>query len=368
MRLHGITGLLILAAIAASAGAERIKDIVDIQGVRSNTLEGIGLIVGLANTGDSTLPSRQMLNNILRRSGLVFSSNDLKTGNIAIVSVTTELGPFAREGSRLDVDVSSIGDAENLQGGTLLMTELYGADGQVYAVARGTVFIGGWSASGENASITKNHPTVGRIPGGAVVEQTEIATFVEQTTSGRFITLNLRNTDFATAEQISRAVNQNYPASAVVADAGTIRVAVPETIGPSDIAGFIVDITQLQVVVDVPAVVVINERTGTIVVGENVGISAVAISQGGLIVNVKEQQNVSQPGAAFADGASTEVTNETLINVEEQKGYLVPVPRVVTVAELAKALNAIGATPRDLIAIFNALKKAGALQATLEIM
>ncbi len=309
-----------------------------------------------------------MLTNILRRSGLVFSSNDLKTGNIAIVSVTTELGPFAREGSRLDVDVSSIGDAENLQGGTLLMTELYGADGQVYAVARGTVFIGGWSASGENASITKNHPTVGRIPGGAIVERAEIATFVEETASGRFITLNLRNIDFATAEQISRAINRNYPGSTLVADAGTIRVSVPETIGPADIAAFIVDITSLQVTVDAPAVVVINERTGTIVVGENVGISAVAISQGGLIVKVKEQQNVSQPGAPFADGATTEVTNETLLEVEETKGYLVPVPRVITVAELAKALNAIGATPRDLIAIFNALKKAGALQASLEIM
>jgi flagellar P-ring protein precursor FlgI len=171
MRIYFIAGFLTLISITTGSYAERIKDIVDIQGVRGNTLEGIGLVVGLANTGDTTLPSRQMLTNILRRSGLVFSSNDLKTGNIALVTVTTELGPFAREGSRLDVDVSSIGDAKNLQGGTLLMTELYGADGQVYAVARGTVFIGGWSASGENASITKNHPTVGRIPGGAIVEK-----------------------------------------------------------------------------------------------------------------------------------------------------------------------------------------------------
>jgi len=354
--------------LITNAGGERIKDIVDIQGVRGNTLEGIGLVVGLANTGDTTLPSRQMLTNILRRSGLVFSSNDLKTGNIALVTVTTELGPFAREGSRLDVDVSSIGDAKNLQGGTLLMTELYGADGQVYAVARGTVFIGGWSASGENASITKNHPTVGRIPGGAIVEKAEVATFVEYTTDSRFIMLNLRNTDFSTAEHICRAINQKYPASTVVADAGTIKVTIPEQIGPSDISSFIVDITQLEVTVDMAAIVVINERTGTIVVGENVGISAVAISQGGLVIKVKEQQNVSQPDAPFSDEATTEVTNETLLGVEESNGYLVPVSRVVTVAELAKALNAIGATPRDLIAIFNALKKAGALQATLEIM
>ena len=148
MRLHLSILLLALISITGNAHSERIKDIVDIQGVRGNTLQGVGLVVGLANTGDSTLPSRQMLTNILRRSGLVFSSDDLKTGNIAIVTVTTELGPFAREGSRLDVDVSSIGDAKNLQGGTLLMTELYGADGQVYAVARGTLFIGGWERAG----------------------------------------------------------------------------------------------------------------------------------------------------------------------------------------------------------------------------
>lgn len=360
--------LLIGISIAGTGYGERIKDIVDILGVRGNTLQGYGLVVGLANTGDSTLPSRQMLTNILRRSGLVFSSNDLKTGNIAIVTVTTELGPFSREGSRLDVDVSSIGDAKNLQGGTLLMTELYGADGQVYATAQGTVFIGGWSASGENASISKNHPTVGRIPGGAIVEKTEIATFFEQTPSGRMITLNLRNIDFETAEHISQAINQKYPDRAVVADPGTIRVNVPDQIDSADISGFIAEITQLEVAVDMPAIVVINERTGTIIVGENVGISAVAISQGSLVIKVKEQELVSQPTAAFSEGATTEVVDDTLLGVDESNGYLVPVPRVVTVAELAKALNAIGATPRDLIAIFNALKKAGALQATLEIM
>jgi flagellar P-ring protein precursor FlgI len=368
MKSYFITGLLILISITETGQCERIKDIVDIQGIRSNTLEGVGLVVGLAGTGDSTLPSRQMLTNILRRSGLVFSSNDLKTGNIAIVTVTTELGAFAQEGSRLDVDVSSIGDAKNLQGGTLLMTELFGADGQVYAVAHGTVFIGGWSIGGESASVTKNHPTVGRIPGGAIVEKAEIATFVEHVSGNSFITLNLRNNDFSTAQRIGQAINQKYPNSTIVSDAGTIKVNIPSHISPADIAGFIVDITQLEVTVDMAAIVVINERTGTIIVGENVGISAVAISQGSLIVKVKEQKNVSQPTAALSEGATTQVVNETLLGVEETNGYLVPVPRVVTVAELAKALNAIGATPRDLIAIFNALKKAGALQATLEIM
>jgi flagellar P-ring protein precursor FlgI len=261
-----------------------------------------------------------------------------------------------------------VGDAKNLQGGTLLMTELLGADGQVYAVARGTVFIGGWSAAGESASIVKNHPTVGRIPGGATVERAEIATFVERDADSDFITLTLRNVDFATAQHIRQAIDQKYPDSAMVVDAGTIRVNIPPQIGPADIPGFIVDINKLQVTVDMPAIVVINERTGTIIVGENVGISAVAISQGSLVIKVKEQKNVSQPTAALSEGATTQVVNETLLGVEETNGYLVPVPKLVTVSELAKTLNAIGATPRDMIAIFNALKKAGALQATLEIM
>jgi len=368
MRKQTILLLLTITSVIGLCRGERIKDITDIQGVRGNTLQGIGLVVGLANTGDSTLPSRQMLTNILRRSGLVLSSDDLKTGNIAIVTVTAELGPFSREGSMLDVDVSSIGDADNLQGGTLLITELHGADGQVYAVAQGTLFIGGWSAAGNNASITKNHPTVGRIPGGAVVERSEIATFIQETTEGRHITLNLRNNDFLTARRISDAINEKHPDSAVVADAGTIQVNIPEAVDSDHIVEFISDITLLDVQVDTPAVVVINERTGTIVVGENVGISPVAISQGGLIVKVKEQENVSQPTTPFTRGATTEVVDETLLGVEEADGYLVPVPRVVTVDELAKALNAIGATPRDLIAIFNALKQAGALQATLKIM
>lgn len=362
-----LTGLIVLSGMPF-VRAERIKDIVDIQGVRSNTLEGVGLVVGLADTGDSTLPSQRLLTNIMRRSGLVFAPEDMQSGNIAVVMVTTELGPFAREGSRLDVDVSSVGDAESLSGGKLLMTELYGADGQVYAVAGGTVFIGGWSVSGNQASVSKNHQTVGRIPGGAVVERAELADFIETFGAERFITFNLRNTDFATADRITQVINRTYENSAVTVDAGTIRITVPDRIGQNQVVRFLAEIMQQQVAVDMPAVVVINERTGTIVVGENVGISAVAISQGSLVVKVKEQKNVSQPTAAFSEGATTEVIDETLLSVEESEGYLVPVPRVVTVSELAKALNAIGATPRDLIAIFNALKKAGALQARLEIM
>ena len=347
---------------------ERIKDIVDIQGLRGNPLTGVGLVIGLAGTGDTTLLSRQMLTNILRDSGLVLNPTDLTGGNIAVVLVTAELGPFAREGSRIDVDASAIGDAKSLQGGKLLPTPLKGLDGQVYAVAEGGISIGGWTAAGDKASITKNHQTVGRIPDGATVEKEEIATFVEHIAGKRVITLNLRNVDFSTAQQVGQAINQDYPQSAVVVDAGTIQVKVPGEVLQQDIAGFIDDITKPQVQVDVPAVVVINERTGTIVVGENVGISAVAISQGSLVVKIKESEIVSQPTAPFSDSGTTEIIQDTKIGVEEQEAYLIPVSRSVTVSELAKSINAIGATPTDLIAIFNALKEAGALQARLIIM
>ncbi len=347
---------------------ERIKDIVDIQGLRSNPLTGVGLVIGLAGNGDSGVLSRQMLTNMLRESGLVLIPNDLTSGNIAVVWVTAELGPFAREGSRIDVDVSAIGNAKSLQGGKLLPTPLKGLDGQVYAIADGGVSIGGWTAAGDKASITKNHQTVGRIPDGAVVEKEEIATFVEYIGGHRLITLNLRNSDFSTVEQIREAINRDYTNSAIVVDAGTIIVKVPSEISQEDIAGFIVDITKHEVKVDVPAVVVINERTGTIVVGKNVGISAVAISQGSLVVKIKEMPIVSQPTAPFSDAGDTKVVQDTLIGIEEDEGYLIPMSRSVTISELAKSLNGIGATPTDLIAIFNALKKAGALQAKLVIM
>lgn len=363
-----ICSILVCATMSGVGHCERIKDIVDIQGLRGNPLTGVGLVIGLAGTGDTTQLSRQMLTNLLRDSGLVLNPTDLTGGNIAVVWVTAELGPFAREGSQIDVDASAIGDAKSLQGGKLLPTPLKGLDGQVYAVAGGGISIGGWTAAGDKASITKNHQTVGRIPDGATVEKEEIATFVEHIAGKRVITLNLRNVDFSTARQISQAINHDYPQSAVVVDAGTIQVKVPDEVGQEGIVGFIDDITKPQVKVDVPAVVVINERTGTIVVGENVGISAVAISQGSLVVKIKEYEIVSQPTAPFSDSGTTEIVQDTKIGVEEQQAYLIPITRSVTVSELAKSINAIGATPTDLIAIFNALKKAGALQAKLVIM
>ena len=360
--------ILICTLIPGTSRCERIKDIVDIQGLRSNPLTGVGLVIGLDGSGDGTLLSAQMLTNLLRDSGLVLNPMALASENIAVVWVTAELGPFAREGSRIDVDVSSIGDATSLQGGKLLPTPLKGLDAQVYAVAEGGVSIGGWTATGDRASITKNHQTVGRIPDGATVEKEEIATFVEQVAGSRVISLNLRNVDFSTARQVGQAINRDFPNSAVVVDAGTIQVKVPSEISQAQIAGFIDDITRPDVKVDAPAVVVINERTGTIVVGQNVGISAVAISQGSLVVKIKETQFVSQPTAPFSDAGTTAIIPDTSIGVEEKDAHLIPISRSVTISELAKNLNAIGATPRDLIAIFNALKKAGALQAKLVIM
>jgi flagellar P-ring protein precursor FlgI len=368
MKYRLILMLVILLGFAQGGRCERIKDIVEIQGVRGNPLSGVGLVIGLAGTGDATQSSRQMLTNILRDSGLVLSPKDLTGGNIAIVIVTAELGPFAREGSRIDIDVSAIGDAKSLQGGMLLPTPLKGLDDQVYAIGQGGISLGGWSAGGNDATISKNHQTVGRIPGGAIVEKAELAMFVEQIADQRFITLTLRNSDFTTAQRIGKIINEQHADSAMVVDGGTIRVKVPGEVDQKGIAGFIDDITRPDVTVDVQAIVVVNERTGTIVVGENVGISAVAISQGSLVIKVKETQIVSQPTAPFSDAGTTEKVPDTIVGVEEKGGYLIPVAKSVTIADLAKTLNAIGATPRDLIAIFNALKKAGALQARLEIM
>lgn len=347
--------------------AERIKDIVDIGGVRSNPINGVGLVMGLTKTGDSAVPSRQMLTNILKQSGLVFQPEEMGQGSVAIVMVTAELGPFDRCGSRIDVTVSTIGDAASLQGGTLFPTPLTGFDGQVYAIAAGPLSLGGFGASGSAASVTVNHQTVGRIPAGAIIEKEEIAQFVDLVAGKRYVTLTLRNNDFSTAQKICNTINVLYPSSTVAQDSGTVRIQVPDDVNAAGIAQFIGVVTSPEVKVDMPAIVVVNERTGTIVVGEKVGISTVAISQGSLVVKVKETETVSQP-LPFSSTGRTEKAKDTTIDAIEEAGHLIPVPNVVTVADLANALNAIGATPRDLIAIFNALKKAGALQAKLEIM
>ena len=362
-----VTSLVILA-LTAAAGGERIKDIVSIKGVRSNPLTGFGLVVGLNGTGDGSNLSTQALNNFLRRQNIRPETlGDLSSKNIASVVVTAQLGPWDRTGSQIDVIVSAVGNAKSLQGGTLLATELKGLDGQVHAVAQGAITLGGgFSASGKSSSVTKNHVTVGTIAGGGHVEKEELATYVEE---GE-ITLQLRNPDFATANEIAKIINTTFASSAHAPDAGAVRFVVPKGTAKTAIAGVIQKVGTLEVTVDMPALVVINERTGTIIVGANVGISTVAISHGNLSMIIQEKENVSQP-QPFSNTGSTAKTNETRIDVAEDASTggqtLHVVPRQVSVAELARAINAMGLSPRDLISIFEALKQAGALQAQLKI-
>jgi flagellar P-ring protein precursor FlgI len=353
------------AVVLAAAGAagERIKDIVDIQGVRGNPLQGYGLVVGLAGTGDTTNLTPRVLANVLRRQGLSVDPADVQGPNVASVIVRAELPPFARRGQTIDVEVSAIGDATSLQGGTLLITPLRGADGQVYAVAHGPVVTGGFAAAGQASSVSKNHTTVGRIPSGANIEREEPATFIHNGT----VTLNLKNPDFSTAEDVRAAIDAVFPGAPETVDAGTVRVQVPQGLSRSDVGALVDRVGLLEVNVDAPALVVINERTGTIIVGENVGISTVAISHGNLSIVTQEKDFVSQP-LPFSRTGTTARTHRTDITAVEEAGPLNVVERKVSVQDLARALNAMGLTPRDLISIFQALKQAGALQAELKVI
>jgi flagellar P-ring protein FlgI len=372
MKRYDIRQVMIIGILAAcTAQAARISDICDVYGVRGNSLMGTGIVVGLNGTGDSSTPSAQMLASLLRReSGTTFDPGMLKSANIALVMVTAELGPWDREGASIDINVSSLGDAKSLQGGTLMATELKGLDGEVYAVARiGSISTSSWTVEGKTGSkASKNHPTVGRIPSGAIVERSELSEFIQTLGGKRCITLSLRQPSFSTAERIRMVIEKTDPNIAVAQDPGTVRIYVPEAVAAGQEIAFLDKIMQGDVEVDVPAVVVINERTGTIVVGGNVTILETAVAQGSLVVKVKEQKMVSQPTAPLTDSATTQVVDDTAISVEEKEGSLIKLPTSVTVDQLARALNAIGASPRDLIAIFDALKKAGALQAKLEMM
>ena len=355
--------LVVALSTAPDARAERIKDVTDIQGIRGNPLQGYGLVVGLAGTGDTAAVTPRALANVLRRQGLSVTPADLAGQNVASVIVRAELPAFGRLGQRIDVEVSAIGDAQSLQGGTLLMTPLLGADGQVYAVGQGPIIMGGFSASGQASSVSKNHTTVGLIPGGANVEREETATFVRNGT----VALNLRNPDFSTAEDIRAAINAVFPDAADTLDAGTVQVRLPAGLAPTHLGAFLDRIGLLEVKVDTPALVVLNERTGTIIVGENVGISTVAISHGNLSIVTQEKDFVSQP-LPFSRTGTSERMHRTEITAIEEQGPLNVVTRKVSVQDLARALNAMGLTPRDLISIFQALKQAGALQADLKVI
>jgi len=340
----------------------RIKDIARIEGVRSNQLVGVGLVVGLAGTGDGKGAGIQMVSNMLQKFGISVPASDLRMRNVAAVSVTAELPPFARPGDTIDVTVSSIGDAKSLQGGFLLQTPLTAADGRVYAAAQGAISIGGFGASGGGSSVQKNHATVGRIPEGAIVEGRVVSDLVRD---GK-ITLLLHQADFTTSSRIASVINQVFtPDTARALDGSAVEVSVPAAYSDR-VVDFVSTLAELPVVPDTGARVVINERTGTVVIGHRVRIATVAVAHGGLTVRIQATDVVSQP-PSFSDG-ETVVTTEVDIEAEEQTGSVTVLRSGANVDDLVKALNAVGATPRDIIAILQAIKEAGALYGELVII
>lgn len=359
--------LFAIAFAALAQGAEsRLKELVSIDGVRDNQLVGYGLVVGLNGAGDSkqTLFSAQSLSNMLARMGVVFDPTQITIKNTAAVIVTATLPPFVQPGARIDVTVSSIGDAKTLQGGLLVLTSLKGADAQVYAVAQGNVVTGGFVASaGAGNSQTLNHPTAGRIPEGAIVERP--APLPDLT---KKIRLELHAMDFTTASRIESAVNKTFGGDKPLAhadNARTVTVSVPAA-RAGDPADFIAQLETITIEPDIPSRVVVNERTGTIVMGKQVRVSPVAIMHGNLSVEVQTQYLVSQPNG-FSQGTTQVVPQET-VGAQQEKSRNVVLKDGATVEDLVRGLNAIGSTPRDIIAILQALRAAGALEAEIEVI
>ncbi|CAA7620237.1 flagellar basal body P-ring protein [Candidatus Terasakiella magnetica] len=358
---------------ADAFGASRIKDIADFEGVRDNMLVGYGIVVGLNGTGDSLTNApftKESLVGMLERLGVNIRD---KTGaitsvspkNVAAVMVTAVLPPFARQGTRIDTNVSAMGDAKDLRGGTLLVTPLIGADGEVYAVGQGQVSTGGFSASGASgSSVTKGVPTAGRIANGAIVER-ELPFEMAHLES---VKVSLRNPDFTTSRRIAQAINSFLGGDmARPVDPGTVQITVPPTYR-NNVVALLTDVEQLRVEPDQMARVVIDEVSGTIVMGENVRISTVAIAQGQLTIRITETPQVSQP-SPFSDSGTTTTVQRTDIQVDEGAGNkLAVVPHKVTLQELVEGLNSLGIGPRDLIVILQAIKAAGALQADLEVL
>lgn len=343
----------------------RIKDIAEIEGVRGNQLLGYGLVIGLNRTGDKVqqnLYARQTLQNMLQRMGISTSVDTMRPENVATVLVTATLPPFARQGSKIDVLVSSIGDARSLQGGTLIIAPLKGVDGQTYAIAQGPVSIGGISAGDAGNSVDVNHPTVGRVPNGGLVERivpTDLA-------ANGTLNLVLRQDDFTTAARLSRAVNEAFGnGTAHAMDGRNITVQVPRKF-IEDNVGFIAELETVRLQTDVVAKVVINERTGTIIMGSNVRLSSVAISQGGVTVRIGTEYDVSQPNILSKTG-ETAVVPRVSVDVKEKKPESLILPEGATVEEVVRGLRAVGATARDIISILQAIKSAGALAADLEL-
>jgi flagellar P-ring protein precursor FlgI len=354
--------LLAWMGLAAPALAVRVKDVTHLQGVRDNQLIGYGLVVGLNGTGDSqsTKFTQQTLAAFLRRNNLTIDPTSINIDNIASVVVTATLPPFSRTGNRIDVLVSSIGDAENLQGGTLLMTQLMGADGQVYAVAQGALSTGGFDAGAGGTSVSKNHPTAAKVPAGALIEReppTQLAGRSE-------LTLTLDNPDFTTARRVAEAINGSFPGVAQALDNSAVRLAVPGQFA-SKLADYIAEIERLPVHPDQRARIVMDEKSGTIIMGEDVRISTLAIAHGSLSVQIAQTNQVSQP-EAFGIGLTTPFSNVD-VSVQEENRALAVVSEGVSLGEVVQGLNAIGVTPRDLISILQLIRAGGYMQAELEI-
>ncbi len=360
---------LLLAAVWPGQGQaqSRIKDIASFEGVRDNLLVGYGLVVGLNGTGDDLSSSpftRESLIGMLQRLGINARDASLDTDNVAAVMVTADLPPFARHGTRIDISVSALGSADSLLGGTLVVTPLLAADGEVYAVAQGSLAVAGFSAGGDGSSVTKGVPTSGRIPNGAIVER-EIAFDMVELTS---VNISLRNPDLTTARRMADKINAflKLPAARST-DPGTVLLDVPERYKGNTVA-LLTDIEQLRITVDQIARVVINEQSGVIVMGENVRISTVAIAQGSLTIRITETPQVSQP-APFSNTGTTETVARTAIEIEEDDmRQLAVLPKGVSLQELVNGLNALGIGPRDMITILQAVKAAGALQAEIKVM
>ena len=361
-----LSAALLLAPMAdAFAAAARIKDIVDMEGVRENQLVGYGLVVGLNGTGDRLNNSpftKQSLQSMLERLGVNTAGENVRTANVAAVMVTANLPPFGTQGSRIDVSVAALGDSDSLQGGTLLVTPLLGADGEVYAIAQGPVNINGFKAQGDAATIISGVPTTGRISSGAVIER-EIDFHLGSQTSLR---LALRNPDLTTARRIALSINDfiGVP-TATPEDPATVRVTLPRGFN-GNIVDLLTDIEQLMVETDQPAKIVIDENSGIIVMGKDVRVSSVAVAQSNLTVTIAENPTVVQP-APFSDGV-TAVEPSTNLDVFASDKALAVVNESVTLQELVDGLNALGIAPRDLIAILQAIKATGALQAEIEVL
>ena len=344
----------------------RLKDLVSIEGVRDNQLVGYGLVVGLNGTGDKrqTVFSAQSLTNLLARMGVAVSPTAILVRNTAAVLVLTNLPPFAQPGTRIDITVAAIGDSTNLQGGVLVLTPLKGPDGQVYAAAQGSVITGGFVAAKGGSSQTVNHPTAGRVPNGAIVEKLAPSVVPMQ-----HIKLQLRQADFTTAARISSAINLRFGTDKIqpahAENSALVSVDAPATYETKTVQ-FLAELEGLLVEADRPAKIVINERTGTIVMGKDVRIAPVAILHGALTVEVQTNLNVSQP-APLSTGQTT-VTPQTSVTAKEEKARNVVLQQGSSVEELVRALTAIGSTPRDIIAILQNLKAAGALEAELEVI